>query len=195
MRFNINLFASSAVSPRFSTFCFQISRWASSLFSHLLRPAREGAWQPPLYHRYNARQRDTWRFLWKSKNRRKWELYLQIDLKRFNWIRSYLMHLHAHKIIYRDFKTENILIDDCLYPRIADLGLSRNPISQQRPTIRPPINSQKFAYESTMYIERIFDLIGFRKSFTAMENSRREISTWASSPSTSATTWALIPFR
>ena len=35
------------------------------------------------------------------------------------------MYLHQHKIIYRDIKPENILLDQFGYIKIADFGLSK----------------------------------------------------------------------
>ena len=40
-------------------------------------------------------------------------------------IASAMSYLHAHKIIHRDLKPANILMDDNLYPKIADFGLSK----------------------------------------------------------------------
>lgn len=36
-----------------------------------------------------------------------------------------MMYLHSHNIIHRDLKPQNILMDDQLYPKIADFGLSK----------------------------------------------------------------------
>jgi serine/threonine protein kinase len=36
-----------------------------------------------------------------------------------------MMYLHRHKIVHRDLKTPNILLDDRLLPKIADFGLGR----------------------------------------------------------------------
>lgn len=45
-----------------------------------------------------------------------------------------MSYLHSHDILHRDLKPDNILIDDFLYPKIADFGLSKscdsNTISQ-----------------------------------------------------------------
>ena len=40
-------------------------------------------------------------------------------------IASALSYLHSHKIIHRDLKPQNILIDDYLFPKIADFGFSK----------------------------------------------------------------------
>lgn len=40
-------------------------------------------------------------------------------------IASGMMHLHKHSIVHRDLKLDNILIDECLCPLIADFGLSK----------------------------------------------------------------------
>ena len=40
-------------------------------------------------------------------------------------IASAMRYLHKHGIIHRDLKPENILIDENMYPRICDFGLSR----------------------------------------------------------------------
>lgn len=37
-----------------------------------------------------------------------------------------MSYLHAHNIIHRDLKPANILMDDYLFPKIADFGLSKN---------------------------------------------------------------------
>lgn len=36
-----------------------------------------------------------------------------------------MMHLHQHKIMHRDLKPGNVLIDENLHPRITDFGLSK----------------------------------------------------------------------
>ena len=36
-----------------------------------------------------------------------------------------MSYLHAHNIIHRDLKPANILMDDFLFPKIADFGLSK----------------------------------------------------------------------
>lgn len=38
---------------------------------------------------------------------------------------SGMSYLHSHDIIHRDLKPENILIDDFLFPKISDFGLSK----------------------------------------------------------------------
>ena len=40
-------------------------------------------------------------------------------------IASAMSYLHAHNIIHRDLKPDNILVDENLYPKIADFGLSK----------------------------------------------------------------------
>lgn len=40
-------------------------------------------------------------------------------------IASAMSYLHSHKILHRDLKPDNILMDDELYPKIADFGLSK----------------------------------------------------------------------
>lgn len=40
-------------------------------------------------------------------------------------IASAMRYMHKHGIIHRDLKPENILVDENLYPRICDFGLSR----------------------------------------------------------------------
>ena len=36
-----------------------------------------------------------------------------------------MQYLHAHKILHRDLKSSNILIDDYLCPKLADFGFSK----------------------------------------------------------------------
>jgi serine/threonine protein kinase len=43
-------------------------------------------------------------------------------------ILSALAHLHSHKIIYRDLKLENILMDSCGHVSITDFGLSKQNV-------------------------------------------------------------------
>ena len=40
-------------------------------------------------------------------------------------IASAMSYLHSHNIIHRDLKPSNILLDDFLFPKIADFGLSK----------------------------------------------------------------------
>lgn len=40
-------------------------------------------------------------------------------------IASGLLYIHSHNLIHRDLKPENVLIDDFLYPKISDFGLSK----------------------------------------------------------------------
>lgn len=40
-------------------------------------------------------------------------------------IASGMAYLHQHKVIHRDLKPDNILMDDNLYPKITDFGLSK----------------------------------------------------------------------
>ena len=42
-------------------------------------------------------------------------------------IASAMSYLHSHNIIHRDLKPDNILLDEFLFPKIADFGLSKNP--------------------------------------------------------------------
>ena len=39
-------------------------------------------------------------------------------------IASAMSHLHSHNILHRDLKTENILFDEHLFPKIGDFGLT-----------------------------------------------------------------------
>jgi serine/threonine protein kinase len=36
-----------------------------------------------------------------------------------------MAYLHRHKIVHRDLKTPNILLDERILPKIADFGLGR----------------------------------------------------------------------
>ena len=40
-------------------------------------------------------------------------------------IASGMSYLHSHKVIHRDLKLENILLDEYLNPKISDFGLSK----------------------------------------------------------------------
>ena len=40
-------------------------------------------------------------------------------------VASAMLYLHSHNIIHRDLKPDNILMDNQLYPKIADFGLSK----------------------------------------------------------------------
>lgn len=52
-------------------------------------------------------------------------------------IASGLSYLHSHNIIHRDIKSGNILMDEQLFPKIADFGLSKITSS-----VSPSINKQ-----------------------------------------------------
>ena len=41
-------------------------------------------------------------------------------------VASAMEYLHAHNIIHRDLKPDNILMDENLYPKIADFGLAKS---------------------------------------------------------------------
>ena len=61
-------------------------------------------------------------------------------------IASAMSYLHSHNIIHRDLKPANILMDDFLFPKIADFGLSKVKHSNLNSITQ---NSAKFAVKGT----------------------------------------------
>lgn len=59
-------------------------------------------------------------------------------------VASAMSYLHSHKILHRDLKPDNILIDEFLFPKIADFGLSKvNHFNQVSMTMKSTIGSIK----------------------------------------------------
>jgi serine/threonine protein kinase len=67
-----------------------------------------------------------------------------------------MMYLHSHKIVHRDLKSPNILLDERLLPKIADFGLGRfvtdcDSFQQMTNNIGTPIWMAPELLEGTVY--------------------------------------------
>ena len=58
-------------------------------------------------------------------------------------VASAMSYLHSHKIVHRDLKPQNILMDSCLLPKIADFGLSKINHSNESMTMKSTVGSIK----------------------------------------------------
>ena len=65
-------------------------------------------------------------------------------LKIIYGIASAMSYLHSHGILHLDLKPDNILLDDYLFPKVGDFGLSKSELESTQSSIRMKNNNINF---------------------------------------------------
>lgn len=94
-----------------------------------------------------------------------------------------LSHLHAHRILYRDTKPENVGLDQWGQPRLYDFGLATH-LTDDRRVPRDPYNDSDSEDEADSEEEEHDDPIQSRRTQKKKKKSKWEDDLWRLTPET-----------